>query len=53
MATAAFDFWRRRGAGAVERGVAGGMLGADEFTWQAAVVGGMALRCLQLQWRCN
>ncbi|STI79554.1 glutathione-regulated potassium-efflux system protein (K(+)/H(+)antiporter) [Escherichia coli] len=31
LATAAFDFWRRRGTGAVKRGVAGGIIDADGF----------------------
>ena len=31
LATAAFDFWRRRGTGAVKRGVAGRIIDADPF----------------------
>lgn len=36
-------FWRRRGTGAVKRGVAGGIIDADGFRPQAAVVGGIGL----------
>lgn len=36
-------FWRRRGTGAVKRGVVGGIIDADGFRPQAAVVGGIGL----------
>ncbi len=54
LATAAFDFWRRRGTGAVKRGVAGGIIDADGFRpGRRRLSVALALRCLQLQWRCN
>lgn len=47
-------FGVRRGTGAVKRGVAGGIIDADGFRLgRRRLSVALALRCLQLQWRCN